>query len=101
MICKKQPKGADDLGRNLYTIVVQLHIYIYSQEWCEEADHAKKPHDEDKGFNHVTRSLVPLPPPQLGSAVLGPLSHHIQSWTICTSVTQSSPVKKARDFVGL
>ena len=29
MICKKQPKGADDLGRNLYTIVVQLHIYIY------------------------------------------------------------------------
>ena len=71
MTCKKQPKGADDLGRNLYTIVVQLHIYIYiySQEWCEEADHAKKPHDEDKGFNHVTRSLVPLPPPQLGSAV--------------------------------
>ena len=93
MICKKQPKGADDLGRNL---VVQLHIYIYiySQEWCEEADHAKKPHDEDKGFNHVTRSLVPLPPPQLGSAVLGPLSHHIQSWTICTSVTQSFPQSK-------
>ena len=88
MICKKQPKGTDDLGRNLYTIVVQLHIYIYSQEWCEEADHAKKPHDEDKGFNHVTRSLVP----QLGCSA--PLSHHIQSWTICTSVTQSFPQSK-------
>ena len=74
---------------------------MYSQEWCEEADHAKKPHDEDKGFNHVTRSLVPLPPPQLESAVYLAPYLIISRVGLSVRVTQSFPVKKARDFVGL
>ena len=100
MICKKQLKGADDLGRNL---VVQLHIYIYIPK------------------NGVRRPTMPrnLMMKIRASTMLrgrSSLYHHHSSDLLCTWPPISSypeldylyecdtiipPVKKARDFVGL
>ena len=98
MICKKQLKGADDPGRNL---VVQLHIYIYipkngvrrptmPRNLMMKIRASTMLRGRSSLYHHHSSDLLYLAPYLIISRV-----------GLSVRVTQSFPVKKARDFVGL